>query len=266
MENGVLMIPSERLLDGELAEILADPRVVNLKELNLHNNALTAESARLIADSPKLVGLEILDLSFNPIADEGVATLAGSAQLESVRIFSVARVGASGRTARALAASSQAAGVADLDLRYQQIGPDAALLIGKRQVLRLTKTGIDGPTAVALLRAAEVQTLELSENAIGSLTDLDAIRAAIMNLDLNHCELSDISALAQATAPGLEALELDYNPLGDAGLGALTTARWLQQLKFLSVVGTKGSPAARQALRSAWGQRPGLTIDADHAN
>jgi Leucine-rich repeat (LRR) protein len=116
-----------------------------------------------------------------------------------------------------------------------------------------------------LLRAAEVRTLELSENPIGRLTDLDAIAPAIMNLDLNHCELTDISALAQASAPALEALELDYNPLGDAGVVALAEARWLQQLKSLSVVGTKGSPAARQALRSAWGQRPGLTIDADHA-
>ena len=263
MKNGVLMIPSERLLDRELAELLEDPRVVNLKELSLHNNALTAESARLIAGVPKLRGVQVLDLSFNPIRDDGVDALAQSELLQSVRILSLAAVAASGRTARVLAASPHAAGIAELDLRYQQIGPDAALLVGKRTTLRLAKTGIERPAAVALLRAAEVQTLDLSENAVGTLAGLETISATISHLKLDDCHLTDITALAQAPAPGLEALELDYNPLDDAALGLLTQAPWFQQVKFLSLMGTKASPSARQALQTAWGPRPGLTINAD---
>ena len=263
MKNGVLMIPSERLLDRELAELLEDRHVVNLRELSLHNNALTVEAVRLIAATPKLRGIEVLDLSFNPIGDDGVDALAQSELLQSVRILSLADVRATGRTARVLASSTHATQMAELDLRYQHIGPDAALLVGKRKTLRLAKAGIDGPTAVTLLRVAEVRTLDLSENALGTLAGLETMSAAIAHLTLERCELADITALAQAPAPGLEAVELDYNPLDDSGLGRLTQASWFKQLKFLSLMGTKASLPARQAIRTAWGPRPGLTIESD---
>ncbi len=189
IRNGTLMIASERLLDRELAEILADPRVGKLKALSLHNNALTAESMRVITASPKLAQLQVLDLSFNPIGDDGVAQLAASEILRPLRILALANVGASGRMARSIASSPHAAEIAELDLRFQAIGTDAALLVGKRKTLRLGKTAIDASTAATLLRTAQAQTIDLSENPIGSMVDIGAISSAIIDLDLRHCAL-----------------------------------------------------------------------------
>lgn len=264
LARGTLFIASEKLSDSELSAILADPRVSALTELTLHHNALSAAAVRTIAASQKLTALAILDLSFNPLGDEGVTVLASSPVLASLRNLSLAHAGITGEGLHALAHSPHAARIASLDLRFQNIGAAAALLATvPRDKLLLQQTGIDGPTAIILLRTARVKTLELEGNPIRTLAGLDAISASLVSIDLSRCQLADISILTQALAPSLQALELDYNPLGDAGLDALVGAQWLKQIRFLSVMGAKSSPEARQKLRAAWGDRPGLTIDAN---
>jgi len=262
IERGTLFIASEKLTDAELAEILADPRVPPLTELSLHNNALSAASVRMIAASPKSQALGVLHLGHNPIGDEGVALLAASPAVQSLRLLSLGRVGMTGKGLHALASSPQAARIALFELRFQNLGADAAVLAETpRDELLLQQTGIDGPTAVLLLRTARVKTLELKENPIRSLGGLDAISTPLVSIDLSMCELTDISILTEARAPSLQEMELDYNPLGDRGLHALAQARWLRQIRFLSVMGAKASREARQALRVAWGERPGLTLE-----
>ncbi len=261
IDRGTLMIPSEKLSDAELSAILADPRVPPLTELSLHNNQLTTASVRMIVSSPKLTALKTLDLSNNPLGDEGVTLLANPLALAPVRWLSLAAVGATGSGVRALAASPGIAQIPELHLGFQNIGTAAGLLVSQRDSLFLQKAGIDGSTAVTLLRTARVKTLVLNENPLGSLVDLDTLSPSIVALDLVSCGLNDLTGLTQATAAGLLTLNVDYNPVGDAGLFALAQASWLGQLKFLSAMGAKSSPGGRQALRSAWGERPGLTIE-----
>ncbi len=261
IERGTLMVASAKLTDAELAELLADPRVTALSDLSLHHNALTSAGIRTAIASPKLTRLANLNLSNNPIGDEGVRALAGSEVLDPILTLSLAGVGATEAGAQALAESDHSAGIAQLDLGFQPIGRAAPLLATPRKALLLQKAGIDSQTAVALLQTGQVATLKLKENAIPTLDGLTSVSPALTALDLGSCGLTDLSALATAPAPGLRSLHLDYNPLGDEGLEVLARATWLPTLEFLSAMGAQGGPAGRAALRSAWGERPGLTLE-----
>ncbi len=255
VERGTLMIASERLTDDELARILAHPEMADLADIALHHNALTAAAIPALVASPRIAGVQRLDLSYNPLGDAGVTALAASPVLARLTALSVAGAGATEAGIRALAASPHAARIAELDVGYQVVGAAAADLVQPRTVLRLREAGVDGPTAARLLNRAHVATIELSGNPIGSVSG--RLATEITTIDLSGCEITRFDA----AGPGLRALDLDRNPLGEAGIRAIAAAPWLADLQYLSVMGTDASPAARQALRDAWGERPGLTAE-----
>lgn len=266
--KGTLMIPSAGLTDGELAAMLADPRVPALADLSLHRNALTSASMTTITASPKLTGLKNLNVSMNPIGDAGIAVLAGSPVLDPVRTLSLASVGATVEGMRTLASSSHVARVAELDVGFQPVGDEGARALaglGPRDKLLAQQAEIGGEGARALIAGSGAFSLKLEDNPIGQggLVGLSRISPAIGVLDLASCGLGarDLEALAAAPAEGLRSLKLDYNRAGDAGLLALASAPWLGQLEFLSVMGAEASPQARNQLRQAWGQRGGLTLE-----
>ena len=259
--RGTLMIPSEALTAAELAIVLADPRIPPLRELSLHHNALTAASVPTLLASPKLTALENLNLSNNPIGSAGIARLAEAPLLDGVRRLNLAATGVDASAARALAASSHTAKIAEIELGFQPIGAGASAWIGRRERLSLASAEIDGATARALLAESAVAHLTLEGNPIRDLTGLSRLSDAIVTLDLTACGLTDTRPLTAVRAPALRALTLDSNPIGDAGLRDLAAAPWLPQLEFLSVMGTKGTAEGREVLRSAWGARPGLTAE-----
>ena len=93
-----------------------------------------------------------------------------------------------------------------------------------------------------------------------------AVAAAAYNprlvvLACSRCNLAgNVSKLTRGDHSGLQLVRLNDNALNDADIDALTKAPWLAGLKALEARNTNTTAAARDRLKVAWGNRPGLRI------
>jgi Ran GTPase-activating protein (RanGAP) involved in mRNA processing and transport len=261
-------LSGERLTDEELAAILADQRVPELHFLTLSDNQLTATAVETLLHSAKTKDLRWLHLSSNPIGDTGLAALAASDRLEHVTFLSLVAVKATARGVQALSRDRLPA-IETLQLGWQALGDDGAYALAKLPPLKkldLMHSEIAAAGARALLSGTGAENLILAENPIGTggLRGLASLGARLRSLDLTQTGLGaeDAAILANLDL-ALKHLSLTRCPLGDEGLQHLARAPWLGRLESLDVMYVKSSPAGRRQLRTAWGQRAGLTIERD---
>jgi hypothetical protein len=84
----------------------------------------------------------------------------------------------------------------------------------------------------------------------GLVEGMDGGRMRRLVLSNNGLEAAHMLALRDARLPDLRELELNDNPLGDAGLEALLSAGWIEGLEVLKVSGCRVSMAAVELLRA----------------
>ena len=266
MERGALLLAAEDLNDEELAAILADQRVPALVDLDVQNNPLTRAAIQTMIGSPKLQGLQMLGLSDCPIGDEGMTLLAQSPILRSVDFLLLAGVNASTKGVEGLAASPYTGALRRLDLSGQPLGDSVAsavLRLHGLDDLTLQKVNLQGAGARALIEGATVKVLDLDRNALGpgALVGLRRISPSLSTITLQITGLGPQDAAALAALPAnLKALDLSYCPIGDEGVRALARASWIGKIHALDAEGSQASEPAKEALRQAYGARPGLTL------
>lgn len=266
LSRGVLMLAMEEIQDSELREILRSPLVPALELLDVQENKLTASAVQWLVQEPKLRSLRHLALSGNPVGDAGVQALAAAPFCHELTELFLARTGLGQEGARALGGCLRPGRIRFVDAGLQPLSAAAseALAALPTERLRLQGIGLDGATAQKILQGAACRELDLQDNPLGpgALAGLPSLSSGLKLIDLSNTGLSaiDAAALARLSTSNLHTLILSHCPLGDAGVTALSGAPWLGQLKVLSVVGSKASPVAFQALRGAYGARDGLVL------
>jgi uncharacterized protein (TIGR02996 family) len=100
--------------------------------LDLSNNVVRDQGAKLLADCPYLAHVHGLNLSSSGIGDSGLKALALSPHLTELRELYVSDNRISNRGVRALAQSSLAQRLEVLNLRFNAIGADGAALLQRR--------------------------------------------------------------------------------------------------------------------------------------
>jgi hypothetical protein len=265
LRDGGLSVAGESLDDALLLAILDDPRVPELVDLELFDNALTAAGVRTLLTHAKTAQLRVLHLGSNPIGDDGVIALAESPRLTTIERLEVGATAATAAGIGALARSPHAAALRLVQVGYQPLGdPGAVALVALRAGALLVKqAAIGGPGARALLAGTAAGSLVLDDNPLGAggLIGLAALAPEMTALSLQRTALgaADAAALAALPAPALRALSLTYAPLGDDGVRALLGAPWFPTLRTLDLTGTRATTAAYAAARAAWGERPGFS-------
>lgn len=268
LQRGDFHLSGEHLTDDELAAVLADPQVPELRFLTLTDNQLTARAVPILLSSAKTRELRWLHLSSNPIGDAGLAALAASERLAHVTFLSLVAIKATCAGLQSLVHSRLSA-IETLQLGWQDLGDDGARTLTALPPLKkldLTRSAISGAGARVLLSSTQAEQLILAENPMGAggLRTLASLGSRLSSLDLTQTGLSatDMAVLAKLDVR-LQHLVLAQCPLEDEGMRQLARARWLSRLQSLDVMHAKSTPAGRQELRAAWGQRPGLTLEHD---
>jgi uncharacterized protein (TIGR02996 family) len=100
--------------------------------LDLSNNVVRDQGARLLADSPYLAHVYGLNLSSSGVGDAGLKALVASTHLAELRELYLTDNRISIRGARALAHSPLAERLQVLNLRFNAIGADGAELLQRR--------------------------------------------------------------------------------------------------------------------------------------
>lgn len=266
LQDGGLVIASEKIDDALLAAILDDPRVPQLRDLELFDNALTVAGVWTIVGHIKTSRLRWLQLSSNAIGDDGLRVIAASPRLGSVERLFLAHTGATSAGAEALAASPHATALAEVDLGYQAIGDTGARALTTLRVttsLLLKKAEIAGEGARSLIAGGTAPRLVLDDNTLGAgaLAGLSGVAPTLTSLSLARTGLGpgDAEALAALPAPALRVLSLEYCAIGDSGVFAITRAPWFHQLDALNLSYTRASVATYATLKEAWGARKGLS-------
>lgn len=291
-----------RLRDNEIFEegglaLAGATQFASLTGLDLRSCQIGAEGVRALAAATHLAGLRELwlggsyfDNSDNPCGDDGVLALAVASHLDrlvtlDLQWSQVHQVGA-----RALAAAPQFAGLRELWLGANYLGPGGAeaLVSGLPDLTLLdlydNQIGPNGVRAI-VERLQHLRTLDLSHNDIGiegiegiaeaeSLADLRELRLAYNKLgdegaevlataeQLTHLTLLDLrdndigasgaeELIAAEQFSRLECLLLDVNKLGNTASQALASARHMTRLKKLSLRQTGFGPKGARALASA---------------
>ncbi len=112
--------------------LAASPYLQRTNYLDLSNNSVRDQGARLLAESPYLAHVQGLNLSSSSVGDGGLKALAASPHLAELRELYLGdnRIGNSG--VRALAQSPLARQLQVLHLRFNTIGADGAELLHRR--------------------------------------------------------------------------------------------------------------------------------------
>ena len=210
------------------------------------------------------------------LSPEHLAKMSGSAGWKTIRRLNLGTCGLSDISHLGEALTG-AVLLSHLDLRNNPVGDAGAEAIAAAitngsslAFLNLSGCKVTAKGAEvlghALASSTTLSELSLFDNPTGPgvlETVLCAVKAGcpIKRLDLRDTKLQGaqgvLTELLEA-ASSLEVLQLQYNGLGDRGAAAL--ARGLQTnttLHTLNVGYNEISPAAKQALRSAWGERSG---------
>jgi uncharacterized protein (TIGR02996 family) len=139
-----------------LAELLA--KRSRLRVLRLSGNRITADGARVLADSPVLAGLTELKLSDNAIGDKGVAALVGSPKARKLRTLDVSecKIGAAG--AVAIAESAHLANLRHIWVSYNDIGlTGARALAASPHLGGLTRLQMDSRVTATARKALKAR-------------------------------------------------------------------------------------------------------------
>jgi Ran GTPase-activating protein (RanGAP) involved in mRNA processing and transport len=220
-------------------------------------SGVTIESTRALARA-RGSRLARLDLWENNLGDELGAVLAE----RNWPVLEHLEVGANRLTAESAAAIAglDAPALRSLGLSFNGLGPDGltlALSSGHQlRKLNLRAAGADSQVALALatVGTAELESLDVSDNAIGddgvvALAHLPLPK--LSELRLNAVGMTQLSAteLAGAIRGGIAVLELSRNELHDAGAATLC-AEGATGIRLLKLDATRLTDAAVQGLAS----------------
>ena len=254
LSKGELHFTNRGLDDAGLAQILA--KAPPLTDASLLGNHITITGLKtLLNHSPRL---EQIDLSSNPIGDEGFRIIGNSRGLNGIYLSDC------GATAAGIQNLLPALGDAEyLRAGKQDIGDSSAQALAPLPLhtLKLVDAGISGIGAAALLQHGQAQNPHLDGNDLSALPELDGLSPRLVVLACSGCNpAGNIAKLTRSEHAGLQLLRLHDNELNDADLDALANAPWLANLKGLRARNTNTTTAARNRLKAAWGNRPGLSI------
>lgn len=214
-------------LSAEAVEaVLLSPHLRKLARLSLAENEIA--QFPLLREDAFPPSLRALDLSGNGLEECDFARLAVIPSGEQVQALSLGGDGLTAAAVEVLAHSLLVANLTELDLAGSNLGCE-----GLANLCRWP--GLDH------LESLGLDDCDLDSRAIQTLGARGCAKLASATLAGNHLDAEGAEALARGPAPGgpglatLCRLDLDGNPLGDAGAVALVKSPALPRLAILSL-------------------------------
>jgi uncharacterized protein (TIGR02996 family) len=228
--------------DAGARAIAHAPRLARLRSLELDLCEITSAGVAALVEAPFWPLLRHLDLGRNPLGVDGAIALDGAAHPVRLGSLGLADVELSRAGADVLAGVEWLAQLAALDLSRNWLGESHALLdalgAGGVRSLALATTALDADSLAALTPLwRRVVHLDLHGNVFHDIAALLDGESPIQTLDLCSCGLPESAAIAlgRIRAPRLRTLQLDDNPLGNAGVSALLRSRLIAHVRKLDV-------------------------------
>lgn len=236
-------------LDTEAIRAIA---TVSLQTLDLRENRIGTEAAKLLAESPWLESLKTLNLSFSELGDSGVFALAKSQTLRNLQILILSKNSIGDAGVKELAAMPIFSKLQKLNLRGNAIGFEGMEAISKAPLNHLQKLNLrknqGGIAGLRVLMAS--QTLcslkELNLGASGLRAEgAEVIANSPLSNQLEELDLSDnclkaegAQALAKFSAwTKLCRLNLTGNGIRIAGAVAIASSKHFNNLQILKLKG-----------------------------
>ncbi len=219
---------------------------------------LTDKELQALAAHSHLVRLASIELQRNPLTGAMIAALAEASWMPTLRALGVQGCGLSPNKARALLRALPRATLTSLDLSHNEVG-DTIKALRHFSALRELDLSAAKPDWDALRTLAALALTSLSLDGValnaGVLNAMwgDALSASLSRLSLWECGLGDDAArsLVRVSLPALRVLDLGKNALTSAGVAALVSAPWLEQLRELNLYGNLLDDNALHMLASA---------------
>jgi hypothetical protein len=229
---------SSGLKDTGVAALCEALRDAPLTHLNVGGCGLTGESVARIAQAPWR--LEQLLIWGNALSEDAATVLGEHEAFGALRLLSVGRTGLSGG---ALAPLLSRRGAQPL----RELWCD--------ELVELSAASWSAAARGDTVRGLEMLVAERvglrGQGALEGLVEgMDGGRMRRLVLSNNGLGAAHMLALRDARLPNLRELELNDNPLGDAGLEVLLSAGWIEGLEVLKVSGYGLSMAAVELLRA----------------
>jgi hypothetical protein len=180
--------------DKALELLASSDNLLRLQSLTLEYMGIDPSGIEALCRETGLPELASLRIGGNPIGDDGLSKLSESPRLRRLEVLELWDAKISPSGVRALANSSTGTGVTHLDLGTNELGDE-----GVKELARAR-----------------------------SLTSVRSLRLAGCRIGATGCE-----ALGNSEWPRLASLNLGGNPIGDAGLAALTRSPLFKQLNEL---------------------------------
>jgi len=228
------------ITNEQLAELLRQPIIAKLDRLTVQLYAqgeANDDAARLIADCPHLRNLRGASLAFN-IGETGVETLSGSENLRRLEWLSIPGEGLTAPAVRALGSAEWFRNLNSLDLGEGLSESVFGELCRLRPLTRLHRLKLEA----ARLSLDSCQ--EFAESK--SFPVLSRLELARTYLGGGYME---VLASARWLRPAY--LALDNCGMWNDGIAALTTASWLDSVRWLALRGNQFTADGVAALASS---------------
>lgn len=260
-----LAIGSAIQSEEDLAALLNSPNLPYLRSLNLSYWGISPSGVKALAQSDLLGQLDTLNLTGCDLDDEAIKVLVGSKKIVKLTRLVLNNNGMGADGAKAIARSPHVESLTELDVGDNSMGDEGVVALAKASFLpRLSKLiledcgiGEDGAMALGNAGLPNVVELDMSKNPLGAegmaalLPALKTSRLKTVNLSWTELDAAGVEQLTKLIAPELEELNLNWNSVGDAGMGALAGWKKCPRLKRLELIengiGDKGVAALARA-------------------
>ncbi len=203
---------SYNILRGPAIEALAKTRgLYGLTTLKLRGAHMNLEAAKALARPVDMNNLEVLDLSNTRLRDDGAAWLGRSKLLAHIRSLNLSNNRISDVGFKEFLWSRSLGPLEELVASNNGLGPSAGAVLGRSKAMKT-------------LRRVHLSNVKLRDDG-AALWFSQTQGGALRELVLERNQLTAASLRSMKSAPfarKIELLNLSNNPLGDAGIKALT--------------------------------------------
>ena len=224
---------------ADMAKLMATPALAQIRSLELKQaKALGKKHVEALAAAPVIARLERLALTSCYIGDAGAKALASSPHLGALLELDVSWGAIEPPGAEALAASHGFG-----SLRRLRLAANSFSARGAHPIVTV-------PSAFPQLRELDLTATALGRQG-GEIVAKSTARAGLVDLRLRTCQLDDAVARSLAAAAhhrALEVLDLEDNPISDAGARAFLETK-LPRLRALGLSQLSESTAAALAAK-----------------